>query len=56
MSRRVVCKVEWYNDEFSPRLGFIVTNSTLGAWEVVRAYNGRANVENRIKEAENTLR
>ena len=54
--RRVVCKVEWHNDELFPRVGFIVTNSTLRAWEVVKAYNGRANVENRIKEAKNTLR
>jgi hypothetical protein len=54
--RRVVCKVEWHNDELFPRVGFIVTNSTLREWEVVKAYNGRANVENRIKEAKNTLR
>ena len=54
--RRVVCKVEWHNDELFPRMGFIVTNSTLHAWQVVRACNGRANVENRIKEAKNTLR
>lgn len=54
--RRVVCKVEWHNGELFPRMGFIVTNSTLHAWQVVRAYNGRANVENRIKEAKNTLR
>ncbi len=37
-------------------MSFIVTNSTLPAWKVVRAYNGEANVENRIKEAKNTLR
>ena len=54
--RRVVCKIEWHNDELFPRVGFIVTNSTLRAWQVVKAYNGRANVENRIKEAKNTLR
>lgn len=54
--RRVVCKVEWHNDELFPRVSFVVTNSTLRAWEVVHAYNGRANVENRIKEAKNTLR
>ena len=54
--RRVVCKVEWHNDELFPMVGFVVTNSTLRAWEVVQAYNGRANVENRIKEANNTLR
>ncbi len=54
--RRVICKIEWHNDELFPRVGFIVTNSTNPAWKVVRAYNGRANVENRIKEAKNTLR
>jgi len=54
--RRVVCKIEWHNDELFPRVGFIVTNSTQPAWKVVKVYNGRANVENRIKEAKNTLR
>jgi hypothetical protein len=54
--RRVVCKIEWHNDELFPRVGFIVTNSTHPAWKVVKVYNGRANVENRIKEAKNTLR
>jgi len=54
--RRVVCKVEWHNDELFPRVGFIVTNSAHRAWKVVKVYNGRANVENRIKEAKNTLR
>ena len=41
---------------FFPRVGFIVTNSTFPAWQVVKVYNGRANVENRVKEAKNTLR
>lgn len=54
--RRVVCKVEWHTGELFPRVGFIVTNSTHRAWKVVKIYNGRANVENRIKEAKNTLR
>ena len=54
--RRVVCKIEWHNDELYPRVGFIMTNSTHPAWKVVRAYNGRSNVENQIKEAKNTLR
>jgi hypothetical protein len=53
--RRVVCKVEWHNDELFPRVGFIVTSSTLRALQVVQAYNCRANVEMRIKEAKNTL-
>jgi hypothetical protein len=55
-ARRVVCKIEWHLDELFPRVGFIVTNSRLSAHEVVKTYNGRANVENRIKEGKNTLR
>ena len=54
--RRVVCKIEWHNDELFPRVGFVVTNSTHTARKVVQTYNGRANIENRIKEAKNTLR
>ncbi len=54
--RRVVCKIEWHLDELFPRVGFIVTNSSLFSKEVVKTYNGRANVENRIKEGKNTLR
>jgi len=41
---------------FPPTVGFIVTNSILPVKEVVNIYNGRANVENRIKEGKNTLR
>jgi transposase len=54
--RRVVCKIEWHLGELFPRVGFIVTNSRLSSEEVVKTYNGRANVENRIKEGKNTLR
>jgi hypothetical protein len=54
--RRVVCKIEWHLDELFPWVGFIVTNSKLFSKEVVKTYNGRANVENRIKEGKNTLR
>jgi hypothetical protein len=54
--RRVVCKIEWHLGELFPRVGFIVTNSRLSSKEVVKTYNGRANVENRIKEGKNTLR
>lgn len=41
---------------FFPRVGFILTNSTLRARQVVRAYNGRATLEDPIKEAKNALR
>jgi hypothetical protein len=54
--RQVVCKIEWYLDELFPRLGFIVTNSRLSSGEIVKIFNGRANVGNRIKEGKNALR
>ncbi|GBD99575.1 transposase DDE domain protein [bacterium BMS3Abin07] len=37
-------------------LGFIMTNSRLSADEVVSVYNGRRDVETRIKEGKNALR
>jgi hypothetical protein len=55
-ARRVVCKIEWHVGELFPRVGFIVTNSSLGANKVITIYNGRAEIENRIKEGKNTLR
>jgi Transposase DDE domain group 1 len=54
--RRVVAKIEWHEGELFPRIGFIVTNSRLTAGKVVKVYNGRGDVENRIKEGKNTLR
>ncbi len=54
--RRVVCKIEWHSGELFPRVGFIVTNSRLAKAKVVKTYNGRGDVENRIKEGKNTLR
>ena len=42
--------------ELFPRVGFIVTNSNLEAHNLVTIYNGRAEIENRIKEGKNTLR
>jgi hypothetical protein len=55
-ARRVICKIEWHQGDLFPRVGFIVTNSKLSSKEVIKIYNGRANVENRIKEGKNTLR
>lgn len=52
----MVCKVEWHTGELFPRVGYIVTNSTLSSWKVVKTYNGWGEVENRIKEGKNTLR
>jgi len=54
--RRVVCKIEWHVGELFPRVGFIVTNSNMEAQRVITVYNGRAEIENRIKEGKNTLR
>jgi hypothetical protein len=47
--RRVVAKIEWHDGELFPRVGFIVTNSKLSAGKVVKVYNDRGDVENRIK-------
>ena len=46
----MICKIEWHAGELFPRIGFIVTNSRLGANKVVQVYNGRAEIENRIQE------
>jgi len=54
--RRVVCKIEWHTGELFPRVGFIITNSRLDEMDVIEVYNGRGDVENRIKEGKNTLR
>lgn len=55
-ARRVVCKIEWHEGELYPQVGFIVTNSRIAVGKVVKVYNGRAEIENRIKEGKNTLR
>jgi Transposase DDE domain group 1 len=54
--RRVVAKIEWHRGELFPRIGFVVTSSRLPAGKVIKLYNGRAEIENRIKEGKNTLR
>ncbi len=54
--RRVVAKIEWHWGKLFARIGFVVTNSRLPAGKVVKVYNGRGDVENRIKEGKNTLR
>jgi hypothetical protein len=48
--------IEWHDGELFPRIGFILTNSKLPAGKVAKVYNGRGDVENRIKEGKNTLR
>jgi hypothetical protein len=52
----VVAKIEWHEGELFPWIGFIVTNSRLCGKKVAKVYNGRGDVENRIKEGKNTLR
>ena len=54
--RRVVCRIAWHENELFPRIGFVVTNSRLSVEKVIKAYNRRAEIENRIKEGKNTLR
>ena len=39
-----------------PDMNFILTNSRLNRTKVIKVYNGRGDVENRIKEGKNTLR
>jgi hypothetical protein len=51
-----VAKIEWHPGELFPRIGFVVTNSRLPAAKVTKFHNGRAEIENRIKEGKNTLR
>ena len=40
--RRVIAKVEWHAGELFPRIGFIVTNMSAKAKNIVRFYNKRA--------------
>ncbi|MCY4528784.1 MAG: IS1380 family transposase, partial [Chloroflexi bacterium] len=54
-ARRVVAKVEWYQGELFPRVGFIFTNMTVVPEGVVRFYNGRGTAEQWIKEGKYAL-
>ena len=54
--RRVVVKVEWHRGELYPRVGFIVTNLTWWAGDVVRFYNQRGTAEQWIKEGKYALK
>jgi hypothetical protein len=53
--RRVVAKVEWHMGELFPRVGFIVTNMSARAKNVVRFYNKRGLCEQWIKEGKYAL-
>src|SRR5207302_1571596 len=53
--RRVIAKVEWHPGELYPRVGFIVTNMSRPAENVVAYYNKRGRCEQWIKEGEEPL-
>ncbi len=54
-SRRVVAKVAWHQGELFPRVGFLVTNRSAKAKNVVRFYNKRGKCEQWIKEGKLAL-
>ena len=53
--RRVVAKVEWHPGDLYPRVGFIVTNMTRPAANVVAFYNKRGTCEQWIKEGKGAI-
>jgi len=53
--RRVVAKVEWYQGDLFPRVGFVVTNMSARARGVVHFYNGYGTAEQWIKEGKYAL-
>ncbi len=54
--RRVIAKVEWHPGELYPRVGFIVTNMTRRAENVVGFYNKRGTCEQWIKEGKGAIK
>ena len=54
--RRVIAKVEWHPGELFPRVGFIVTNLTRPAEQVVAFYNKRGTCEQWIKEGKGAIK
>ena len=51
----MVCRIACYENKLFPRIGFVVTNSCISVEEVIKVYNPRAEIENKIKEGKNTL-
>jgi len=51
----VVAKVEWYQGELFPRVGFVVTNLRAKPQAVVEFYNRRGTAEQWIKEGKYAL-
>ena len=54
--RRVIAKVEWHPGDLYPRLGFIVTNMSRPAENVVAFYNKRGTCEQWIKEGKGAIK
>jgi len=54
--RRVIAKVEWHPGELYPRVGFIVTNMSRLATNVVAFYNKRGTCEQWIKEGKGAIK
>ena len=51
----MVTKVEWHQGELFPRVGFIVTNMSAKAQDIIHFYNGRCTAEQWIKEGKYAL-
>jgi hypothetical protein len=54
--RRVIAKVEWHPGELYPRVGFIITNMSRPAKNVVAFYNKRGTCEQWIKEGKGAIK
>jgi hypothetical protein len=54
--RRVIAKVEWHPGELYPRVGFVVTNLSRPAENVVAFYNQRGTAEQWIKEGKGAIK
>jgi hypothetical protein len=52
----VIAKVEWHQGELYPRVGFIVTNMSRPAENVVAFYNKRGTCEQWIKEGKGAIK
>ena len=52
----MIAKVEWHPGELYPRVGFIVTNMSRSAENVVAFYNHRGTAEQWIKEGKGAIK
>ena len=55
-ARRIVAKIEFHPGELFPKIGFIVTNSSLPNERVLAFYNDRGTAEQHIKEGKYALK